>query len=86
MVEGKLQKEGEVIHIVLRRCYDLSGLLIPLNNPKAKASEDRSTDFMESSAPGVAKTKKTEKVNGNKAGLYNRSVLYSRFLPLLFLA
>src|SRR5690606_33656926 len=27
MVEGKLQKEGEVIHVSVRRCYDQSGLL-----------------------------------------------------------
>jgi error-prone DNA polymerase len=27
MVEGKLQREGEVTHIVVRHCYDLSGLL-----------------------------------------------------------
>ncbi|MNR53454.1 hypothetical protein D3C85_1734760 [compost metagenome] len=27
MVEGKLQKEGEVIHVVVKQCYDLSGLL-----------------------------------------------------------
>jgi error-prone DNA polymerase len=33
-VEGKLQKEGEVIHVIVKRCYDLSGLLIPLVLPK----------------------------------------------------
>ncbi|WP_254561069.1 error-prone DNA polymerase [Dyadobacter diqingensis] len=27
MVEGKLQIEGEVIHVIVRRCFDLSGLL-----------------------------------------------------------
>ena len=27
MVEGKLQVEGEVIHVVVKRCFDLSGLL-----------------------------------------------------------
>jgi error-prone DNA polymerase len=27
MVEGKLQKEGEVIHVVVKRCFNLSGLL-----------------------------------------------------------
>jgi error-prone DNA polymerase len=27
MVEGKVQKEGEVIHVVVQRCFDLSGLL-----------------------------------------------------------
>lgn len=27
MVEGKLQKEGEVIHVIVRKCYDVSKLL-----------------------------------------------------------
>lgn len=31
MVEGKLQREGEVIHVVARRCYDMSGLLREMN-------------------------------------------------------
>lgn len=61
MVDGKLQKEGEVIHVVVQRCYDLTGLLGPLSNPEARASEDQSTDDMQSSAPGVAKTKKAQK-------------------------
>jgi error-prone DNA polymerase len=38
MVEGKVQKEGEVIHVVLKRCYDLSGLLLPLSQPNNEPS------------------------------------------------
>jgi error-prone DNA polymerase len=57
MVEGKVQKEGEVIHVVVKRCYDLSGLLLPLNHAEARASEDQSTDRL-SSAPGVARAAK----------------------------
>jgi error-prone DNA polymerase len=30
MVEGKLQVEGEVIHVILSRCYNISKLLGPL--------------------------------------------------------
>jgi len=26
-VEGKLQREGEVVHVIAKRCYDLSKLL-----------------------------------------------------------
>jgi error-prone DNA polymerase len=57
MVDGKVQKEGEVIHVVVRKCYDLSALLMPLGNTEARASEDQSTDSM-SSAPGVVKAAK----------------------------
>jgi error-prone DNA polymerase len=35
MVEGKLQREGEVIHVIVQKCYNFSGLLqklIPFKN------------------------------------------------------
>ncbi|PQJ09390.1 error-prone DNA polymerase [Flavipsychrobacter stenotrophus] len=32
LVEGKIQKEGEVIHVVARRCSDISALLRQLSN------------------------------------------------------
>jgi error-prone DNA polymerase len=31
MVEGKLQIEGEVVHVIVRHCYDMSPLLRELN-------------------------------------------------------
>ena len=34
MVEGKLQKEGEVTHVIVRRCFDLSSLLRKLSAPE----------------------------------------------------
>ncbi|MEO5600944.1 MAG: error-prone DNA polymerase [Cyclobacteriaceae bacterium] len=34
MVEGKLQREGEVIHVIVRRCYNLSKLLKQLTSSK----------------------------------------------------
>lgn len=66
MVDGKLQKEGEVIHVVVQRCYDLTGLLGPLSNPEARASEDQSVDDMLSSAPGAVKTRKAAKSAGKR--------------------
>ena len=57
MVEGKMQKEGEVIHVVVQRCYDLSGLLAPLALPK-------DTDYFDKEEPGdnsPAKKKKAVK-------------------------
>jgi len=32
MVEGVLQVEGEVIHVIVSRCFDLSKLLCPLTS------------------------------------------------------
>lgn len=37
MVEGKLQREGEVMHVIVQRCYNLSGLLRQLALPKEEA-------------------------------------------------
>jgi error-prone DNA polymerase len=34
MVEGKLQREGEVIHVVVKRCYNFSRLLQRLTNTR----------------------------------------------------
>ena len=33
MVEGKLQREGEVTHVIVKRCYNLTGLLNELSIP-----------------------------------------------------
>lgn len=38
MVEGKVQKEREVIHVVVQRCYNVSGLLKKLTTPEDDAS------------------------------------------------
>jgi len=38
MVEGKLQREGQVIHVIVRRCFDLSTLLRTLTTSKATES------------------------------------------------
>jgi error-prone DNA polymerase len=31
MVEGKLQVEGEVIHVIVEKCFDLSSMLRKLS-------------------------------------------------------
>ena len=38
MVEGKLQREGEVIHVIVKRCFNLSKLLRQLVDGKKKMS------------------------------------------------
>jgi error-prone DNA polymerase len=37
MVEGKLQREGEVIHVVVKRCFNLSNLLQRLTAPQKES-------------------------------------------------
>lgn len=41
MVEGKVQKEGDVIHVVVKKCINASGLL-----KKLSASEEREPDVL----------------------------------------
>ncbi len=35
MVEGRLQREGEVVHVIVRRCYNQSGLLLAMTSDEA---------------------------------------------------
>jgi error-prone DNA polymerase len=47
MVEGKLQREGEVVHVVVRRCYDISKFLralTPSNREDLSLSMSRSDE------------------------------------------
>jgi error-prone DNA polymerase len=44
MAEGKVQIEGEVIHVIVTKCYDLSSHLTSEINSEARASEDQSID------------------------------------------
>lgn len=53
MVEGKVQKEGEVIHVIASKCYDITGLLGSLNNPEARASEDLTNEWSVGRYPGA---------------------------------
>ncbi|ATL48994.1 error-prone DNA polymerase [Chitinophaga caeni] len=54
MVEGKLQRAGEVTHVIVKSCHDLSGLLSELNIPTlaipdvqtlSRADEGKDTDY-----------------------------------------
>jgi error-prone DNA polymerase len=49
MVEGKMQKEGEVIHVVVQHCYDLSALLSTLSLPKE--TKEMNKEAPEDNAP-----------------------------------
>ena len=40
-----MQKEGEVIHVIASKCFDLTGLLGSLGNREARASESLSDEW-----------------------------------------
>ncbi|HYH57350.1 MAG TPA: OB-fold nucleic acid binding domain-containing protein, partial [Anseongella sp.] len=45
MVEGKLQREGEVVHVIVKRCFDLSGLLLDLQEDAGKDLFSKARNF-----------------------------------------
>ncbi|SKC64104.1 error-prone DNA polymerase [Ohtaekwangia koreensis] len=56
MVEGKLQREGEVIHVVVKRCYNLSRLLHKLTTPvQAELSLEPRSRADETTSPFLSK-------------------------------
>jgi error-prone DNA polymerase len=63
MVEGKLQKEGEVIHVIVKRCYNFSGLLQQLSPAQ---NEDLSLKPLsradETTSPFLKKTTKQNEI------------------------
>ena len=70
MVEGQLQKEGEVVHVIVRRCYNISRLFSQLTTSK---DENLSLTFSRAdvtSSPFLAekKTQENKVVQGNIFG------------------
>jgi len=67
MVEGKLQREGEVIHVIVRSCYNLSSFLRQLtaagddnNSLLTLARADEKSSPVHPSYPGYVKKPKVE--------------------------
>lgn len=75
MVEGMVQKEGEVIHVVVKKCYDLSALLLPIKDLEARGTEDQSIESI-SSAPGMSKSQK-ELIKSNNGASFQYQIFHS---------
>lgn len=71
MVEGKLQREGEVIHVIVKRCHNFSKLLQHLTTPKGEdlslkplsRSDETTSPFLSNPKPQTG-----EMVQGNIFG------------------
>lgn len=75
MVEGKLQREGEVTHVVVQKCYNMTGLLRDLNvagkeeplaNTLSRADEHPSEDYR-------SKDKRKQKATGVQGEIFPAS-------------
>jgi error-prone DNA polymerase len=64
MVEGQLQREGEVIHVIVRRCHNYSGLLRHLTNTHEDELALTRSRSDETTAP-VLNKKQKDFVQGN---------------------
>jgi error-prone DNA polymerase len=60
MVEGQLQKEGEVIHVIVKRCYNFSGLLGRLTASKEDLSLKPMSRSDETTSPFLSAKKTPE--------------------------
>ena len=59
MVEGKLQREGDVIHVIVRRCFDLTKLLRGLSKPEP-AEKSKNPFPAENKRTQIRQTEKKE--------------------------
>ena len=66
MVEGKVQREGEIIHVIVRRCFNFSKLLQKLTSTKEDLSTTPMSRSDETTSPFLSdtRTKKPELVQG----------------------
>jgi len=69
MVEGKLQREGEVVHVIVNRCFNLSRLLQQLIK-----SNDRSISTLaradETTSPGLDPRHRTHQIQNHQSNLF----------------
>jgi error-prone DNA polymerase len=60
MVEGKLQREGEVVHVIVKRCFDLSKLLRGLTVANSENLPLLTLSRADEKAPFPAENKRTQ--------------------------
>jgi len=60
MVEGKLQREGEVVHVIVQRCFDLSKLLKGLTLAENENLPVLTLSRADEKTPFPAENKKTQ--------------------------
>lgn len=60
MVEGKLQREGEVIHVIVKHCYDLTRLLRQLTAPREEDPSVLTLSRADERTPFPAENKRTQ--------------------------
>lgn len=58
MVEGQLQREGEVVHVIVRRCFNYSKLLGHLNSSKENELSVKMSRSDEKTSPVLSKKEK----------------------------
>jgi error-prone DNA polymerase len=65
MVEGEVQKEGEVIHVIVRKCYNISQLLGKLTGTPGETVDAKKSRADETTAPFLSKKAQSDVVQGS---------------------
>lgn len=60
MVEGQLQVEGEVIHVIVRSCFDISKLLRRLTPSKSELPQVQTLAFPDEASIPAAQNKRSQ--------------------------
>lgn len=70
MVEGKLQREGEVVHVIVKRCFDLTGMLKGLTDSGQEELPLLTLSRSDERAPFPAENKRTQKREQADGGVF----------------
>lgn len=73
MVEGKLQREGEVIHVIVKRCFDLSKLLRKLTAIETENQPVLTLSRADEGAPFPAENKRSQVRTTGQEELFSRA-------------
>ena len=72
MVEGKLQREGEVVHVIVRRCFDLSKLLRGLTIAESENLPLLTLSRADEKTPFPAENKRTQVRESVEEGVFGK--------------
>ena len=72
MVEGKLQREGEVVHVIVKRCFDLRNLLRELT------ATETNDQLVLTLSRSMRKRHNRQRISGRLLGRMCRRIYFQR--------
>jgi error-prone DNA polymerase len=81
MVEGKLQREGEVIHVIVKTCYDLSKLLRHLISSQ-KDNDHLPTHALADQKPSLPNSERNKEIEASESVQLKIFPAFNTVLPI----